>query len=79
MKPREQEWLARENDHEERLAVIQRYYQQAHEEEDRKADEARRKNFRQITADVNRDTCKSEREKLAAKGLVRGRRFATKI
>ena len=48
---REREWLARENDHEERLAVIQRYYQQAHE---RGRPEIRRSPPEEIEADYRR-------------------------
>jgi hypothetical protein len=50
------------------------YYEQIHAEEEKQADERRRKRLKEITADMNKDIAKTEHETFGKRGLIRGRK-----
>jgi hypothetical protein len=70
----DREWLSRERAFEDRVLQIQTYYESERKKEEQAADKRRLARFKQITAEINADICRTERVKLAARGLIRGTR-----
>jgi hypothetical protein len=78
----DKEWLRIENEREERrmqaeaeLKAVQHYYRSEREKELAAQDKARRDKAAKLLKEINADACKSERDLLASRGAIRGRRY----
>lgn len=67
-------WIDRQNEIEAGMKKVRDYYESEHRKEEQAADKRRLARLKQIIAEVNADICRTERERFAARGLIRGTR-----
>ena len=71
---RDRVWLERQNALEAELTAIQTYYKTELEKEQAAEDKRRREKLKSVIRDISADVCRTERETLARRGQIRGRR-----
>ena len=71
---REWVWLEQQKDLEKQLNDLQNYYKTELAKEQAAEDKKRREKLVSIKREINADVCRTERETLARRGQIRGRR-----